>query len=98
MINQGDIVRSNGRIATQQDGRPRWIEFEGALVLEVEGSDITVSPLGKTAVLICQEDDLHVAKAAQEPDKPGPSLSRLKPAAQPAPAKKAPARRRRRST
>lgn len=90
MIKQGDIVKSNGRIATKQDGRQRYIEFDGALVLETEGSDITVSPVGKRAVLICQQGDLHVARAAQAqasapaPDppkpkaKPTPSLRRIK--------------------
>lgn len=94
MIKQGDIVRSNGRIATQQDGRRRWAEFEAALVLETEGADISVSPVGKKAVLICQQGDLHIARAAQEQEpapapasdppkpkpkaKPSPSLRRIK--------------------
>jgi hypothetical protein len=96
-INQGDIVRSNGRIATQQDGRRRWIEFDGALVLDVEDSNITVSPLGKKAVLICQQDDLHLAKAAAAQAstpaaKPAtPSLKRLQ--AEPEPKQETPKRR-----
>lgn len=64
MIKQGDIVRSNGRIATQQDGKRRYIEFEAALVLETHGQQITVNPMGKNAILIAHIDDLHVATAA----------------------------------
>jgi hypothetical protein len=83
-INTGDIVRSDGRIVTQQDGRKRYIEFEAALVLVADGDEITVNPVGKQAKLICQADDLHVAKAAVQAKpvaKPAPTLKALKPAA-----------------
>jgi hypothetical protein len=111
-INQGDIVRSNGRIATMQEGRRRFAEFDGALVLDVEDSNITVSPIGKRAKLVCQDDDLHIAKAAAQESTPAakpatPSLKRLQAEPEPvaketpkrrAPAKKKPAARRRRTS
>jgi hypothetical protein len=101
-IKQGDIVASEGRIKTLQDGRDRFIEFEAALVLEIDDEGITVNPVGKNAVLLCQEDDLVVAKAATAPAKPAPSLKgvvKAESAETSAPKRRAkpPARRRRTS-
>jgi hypothetical protein len=90
-INVGDIVKSSGRIATQQDGRKRYAEFEAALVLEIAGPDISVNPVGKRAKLICQADDLDVTTAAAQPAAKSPvtTLKSLRsepePAAEPEP-------------
>jgi hypothetical protein len=57
-IKQGDIVASDGRIKTLQDGRRRFIEFGSATVVSVEGDQITVNPVGKKAIIVCQREDL----------------------------------------
>lgn len=67
-IKQGDIVGSNGRIETIQDGSCRFIEFERAIVLEVEPELITVNPIGKQAVLICRRADLRFDDDEDEPE------------------------------
>lgn len=68
-IKQGDIVASDGRIETQQDGRKRYIEFDAATVLEVDGKLVTVNPVGKNAILICHVGDL-LADEDLEPVEP----------------------------
>ena len=58
-VSVDDVVTSVGRIKTLQDGRPRFIAFAQAKVIEVGPAGITVKPVGKNAILLCKPDDLR---------------------------------------
>jgi hypothetical protein len=62
-ISVDDLVRSAGRIKTIQADRPRFIEFDQAKVIEVGKGGITVTPVGKNAVLLCRPEDLESVRA-----------------------------------
>ena len=61
-----DLVRSKGRIQVLQDGRMRFIAFGTAKVIDVGGGGITVNPLGKSAVLLCNPEDLELAEPSSK--------------------------------
>jgi hypothetical protein len=57
-IKKTDIVGSKGRIRTIQDDSVRYISFDEGLVLDVSEAGISVNPIGKQAVVLCQPEDL----------------------------------------
>jgi hypothetical protein len=63
-----DLVRSLGRIKTLQNDRRRFIEFGMGRVIAVDEAGVTVTPIGKNAVLLCRPDDLELIEATSEPE------------------------------
>jgi hypothetical protein len=76
MINSGDIVASNGRIRTIQGDRTRWISFERATVLAIQGANITINPAGMRATMVALEEDLVTEITAdQQLQREAPAVS-----------------------
>ena len=59
-----DLVASKGRIKVLQNQRPRFIQFGMAKVLATDAVGVTVTPVGKRALLVCRPEDLEVVEPA----------------------------------
>lgn len=65
-VSVDDSVASVGRIKVVQNGRPRFISFDRATVIDVSRGGITVNPAGMKAMLVCREEDLQAAEPTLE--------------------------------